>query len=143
MKLFLSILTTALAVTLSACGLTTATGKIIEVGLSGTLLGKLYAGSLAGSKDGLTLYQFASDTKGGTTSACVAACATTWPPLTVTAATQLVAGTGASKALATITRTDGSLQVTYDGYPLYFYSGDSLTGQTNGATVGGWSLVAK
>jgi predicted lipoprotein with Yx(FWY)xxD motif len=138
----------ALAATLAACPSTPTptTDTIISVGLSGTLLNNLYAGKLAGTKSGFTIYKFALDTKGGTTSACTGTCATTWPPLTVTSSAQLVAGTGATQALATITRTDisaGTLQVTYGGSPLYFYSGDSVVGATNGASIPNWSLVAK
>ncbi len=147
MKAVIAIATLVLASVLSACGSTTVPGKIVEVGQSGPLLDKLYAGSLAGSKTGLTLYAFANDTKGGTTSACTSsACATKWPALTVTDASQLVPGSGAAKALGTIARTDlgaGVLQVTYDGSPLYFFSGDTSTGQINGATIQNWSLVAK
>ncbi len=119
---------------------------IILVGQSGTLLNNLYAGKLAGAKSEFTLYKFANDTKGGTTSACTGACATTWPPLTVTSSAQLIAPSTAPKALATITRADipaGTLQVTYDGYPLYFYSGDTALGTTNGLSIPNWTLVAK
>ena len=42
--------------------------------------------------------------------------------------------------LGTITRNDGSLQVTYKGLPLYFFHSDSKPGDTNGNYTG-WSLV--
>jgi predicted lipoprotein with Yx(FWY)xxD motif len=149
MKITLALATIAIVATLASCTTTPTptTDTIVSVGLSGSLLDKLYAGKLAGSKSGFTLYQFASDTKGGTTSACTTApCVTNWPALTVTSAAKLVPGSGATKALATISRNDlgaGTLQVTYDGYPLYFYAGDTAVGDLKGATLAGWLLVAK
>jgi predicted lipoprotein with Yx(FWY)xxD motif len=68
----------------------------------------------------------------GTTSACVDACATNWPPLTVAALTDVTAGTGVTGTLATITRADGSLQVTLAGHPLYYFKGDAAAGDING-----------
>jgi predicted lipoprotein with Yx(FWY)xxD motif len=89
------------------------------------------AGAVVTGKDGMSLYVFAKDTSAGT-SACNGDCATTWPPLTVAAATDVTAGTGVSGALATITRADGTLQVTLGGKPLYYFKGDSAAGDTNG-----------
>ena len=76
-----------------------------------------------------TLYSFAPDT--ATTSKCTGACAQIWPPVT-TAAT---AGQGVTGKLGTITRSDGSKQVTYDGHPLYTYTADSAPGQAKGNGV--------
>jgi hypothetical protein len=78
-------------------------------------------------------------------STCSGACATAWPPLIAKAAP--TAGTGATASdLATISRSDGSKQVTYDGHPLYYFAGDSGAGQTNGEGVNGfgapWYLLA-
>ena len=80
---------------------------------------------LANSK-GLTLYWFAPDT--ATRSACYGSCAVYWPPVTGPA----TAGPGVTGKLATIKRSDGSVQATYDGHPLYTYVGDSAAGQANG-----------
>jgi predicted lipoprotein with Yx(FWY)xxD motif len=144
MKIKLAIAALALFTALAGCSSgKTNNDTIILVGLSGPLLNNLYAGKLAGAKSEFTLYKFANDTKGGTASACTGACATTWPPLTVTSSAQLLAPSTATKALATITRTDGTLQVTYDGYPLYFYSGDQVVGDTKGLSFTDWTLVAK
>ncbi|MHB8448919.1 MAG: COG4315 family predicted lipoprotein [Mycobacteriales bacterium] len=55
---------------------------------------------------------------------------------------------GAAKAslLGTSRRTDGTVQVTYNGHPLYYYSGDSHAGQTNGEGInsfgGYWYVVS-
>jgi predicted lipoprotein with Yx(FWY)xxD motif len=75
---------------------------------------------------GFTLYWFAPDTS--TTSKCNGSCATYWPPVKGPA----TAGAGVTGKLATIKRSDGSLQATYDGHPLYTYSGDSAPGQAKG-----------
>ncbi|HKC28004.1 MAG TPA: hypothetical protein VKB75_08315 [Jatrophihabitans sp.] len=78
---------------------------------------------------GRSLYLFASDTS--TKSTCSGACATAWPPLT--AKTAPTAGPGAKASdLSTITRSDGTKQVSYAGHPLYLFAGDTAAGQTNG-----------
>jgi len=81
---------------------------------------------------GRTLYLFEADSR--TKSACSGACATAWPPLLVTG--KPIAGTGliASK-LGTITRSDGTQQVTYNGHPLYTFIKDTKPGQTTGQGV--------
>ena len=75
---------------------------------------------------GFTLYWFAPDT--ATTSKCNGSCATFWPPVKGPA----TAGAGVTGKLATIKRSGGSVQATYNGHPLYTYSGDSAPGQAKG-----------
>ena len=97
-------------------------------------------GSIAVDATGRTLYLFMQDSGGK--SACTGGCASTWPPLTITGSATAGAGIDASK-LGTISRPDGSTQVTYNGHPLYRYSGDSAPGNTNGQGVGGnWFVVS-
>ena len=55
-------------------------------------------------------------------------CAAYWPPVTGTTA----AGRGLPGKVATITRTGGSHQLTYNGHPLYTYIGDTAPGQAKG-----------
>jgi predicted lipoprotein with Yx(FWY)xxD motif len=78
----------------------------------------------------MTLYMFASDHNGK--SSCSGACAKFWPPYTGTP--KASAGLNAS-LLGSTPRADGSTQVTYDGHPLYTYSGDPAPGDINGQGV--------
>jgi len=75
---------------------------------------------------GKTLYWFAPDTS--TKSNCSGSCATYWPPVTG----PVTAGSGVTGTLGTITRSDGTMQATYDGHPLYTYVGDTAAGQAKG-----------
>lgn len=97
-------------------------------------------GQIVVDSKGMTLYAYANDTP--SVSTCTGACATIWPPLTVAAGVTPMAGAGVTGTLGTITRADGTLQVTLNGMPLYNYSKDTKAGDTNGQGVGGvWSVV--
>jgi len=87
------------------------------------------AGAFLTNGSGRTVYLWAKD--GMNMSACSGACAAAWPAVP---ATGTLTATGGAKAsdLGTITRSDGTKQVTYDGHPLYYFVGDSAAGQTNG-----------
>ena len=84
---------------------------------------------LAAGPQMMTVYLFEGD-KGGS-SACSGACAQAWPPVTTTAAATAGAGASASM-LATITRSDGTKQVTYNGHPLYYFIQDKAPADTTG-----------
>ena len=75
---------------------------------------------------GFTVYWFAPDTS--TTSKCTGSCATFWPPVKGPA----TAMSGVTGTLGTITRSDGTTQVTYDGHPLYTFVKDTAPGQATG-----------
>ena len=85
---------------------------------------------------GLTLYLFEPDARSGR-SVCSGYCASRWPPLTLPAGvTTPVAGPGAEDALlGTTRRSGGTLQVTYDGWPLYHWIGDTAAGEDNGQDI--------
>ncbi len=92
---------------------------------------------------GRTLYLFEADK--GSTSMCSGACAAAWPPVTVSGAPQ--AGSGVSQSmLGTITRSDGTMQLTYNHHPLYYFAGDASAGQDKGqgskAFGAGWYVVS-
>ena len=78
---------------------------------------------------GMTLYWFAPDTP--TKSACYGSCAAYWPP--VYGAQK--AGPGVTGTLGTIRRSDGTIQATYDGHPLYTYIADNAPGQATGNNI--------
>jgi predicted lipoprotein with Yx(FWY)xxD motif len=104
-----------------------------DVGTIGTVL-------VAGS-NGMTVYIFTSDVKDSGTSACTGSCITNWPALTVAAGETPTGGSGVTGALGTITREDdGTLQVTYNGLPLYFFANDKAPGDSNGVYTG-WEAV--
>ena len=101
---------------------------------SGTVIatGHTKLGTILVNSKGITVYLFEKDT--GTKSTCYGACPTIWPPVLTKGSP--VAGAGAQASLlGTTKRTNGSLQVTYAGHPLYYYAGDSKPGQTNGQGI--------
>jgi predicted lipoprotein with Yx(FWY)xxD motif len=81
---------------------------------------------------GRTLYLFQKDKS--TKSTCSGACAEEWPPL-LTAGKAAASGSARKGLLGTSKRTDGTTQVTYNGHPLYYFSGDRKAGDTNGQGV--------
>lgn len=88
---------------------------------------------------GMTLYLYTKDSPG--VSVCKDACLDAWPPLLANGEPQ--AGEGVTGSLGTITRDDGSVQVTYNDLPLYYYITDVNPGDTTGQGVGGvWYVVA-
>ncbi len=138
---------TAVVLLLAACGSasspvgrstasSSATGATVST-RSGPL------GTYLADGSGRALYLFVSDTS--TTSTCNGACATAWPPLVVTGSPG-GSGNVQGALLGTLTRSDGSRQVTYAGHPLYYFAGDTAPGQTNGQGKNGfgalWWLLA-
>ena len=96
---------------------------LLNLGQNATL------GSFLVDSAGMTLYIFTKDTPN--TSTCYNTCSTLWPPLLTNGAP--TGGTGVTASmLGTTTRTDGTVQVTYNGWPLYTYSKDMAAGDTNG-----------
>ena len=99
-------------------------------------------GNVVAGPRGRTLYLLTADTANHTT--CYASCARSWPPLITTGKPHAGSGLN-STLLGTALRTNGSRQVTYKGHPLYYFSGDSAAGQTNGqgqfAFGGYWYVV--
>jgi len=85
---------------------------------------------------GMTLYLFVPDKQSGV-STCYGSCAQGWPPLVLpTGVTAPVAGGGArSSLLGTSHRSDGTVQVTYNKWPLYTWVGDSVPGQATGQGI--------
>jgi len=89
-------------------------------------------GTVLVDSEGLTLYDFHKDK--GSKSACYGACASAWPPL-LTEGNPQAQGPADRSMLGTTKRTDGTEQVTYNGWPLYTYAGDQKPGEANGNDI--------
>lgn len=90
-------------------------------------------GQILVGPDGMTLYLFEQDSKGGGQSACTGGCADAWPPLTVDGSPS--AGSDVTAELSTFERGDGSLQVAANGWPLYYFQSDEAVGDATGQGV--------
>lgn len=94
------------------------------------------------ASNGMTLYTYAKDTEG--ISNCTGLCAKAWPPYMVDNRDVLRnVQAGVNGAVGTTVRADGSMQVTYKGEPLYFFSQDKVSGDVAGQGVGSVWYVAK
>jgi predicted lipoprotein with Yx(FWY)xxD motif len=128
----------ASAVVMAACGSSnTASGgsSSSPVAAASTVTTANIGGATVLTNDkGFTLYSFAPDTS--TSSNCNGSCATNWPPEKgpVTAA-------GVKGTFATIQRSDGSTQASFNGHPLYTFVGDTSAGQANGNGVNAFGGV--
>ncbi|MEA2514207.1 MAG: hypothetical protein QOJ59_3694 [Thermomicrobiales bacterium] len=96
-------------------------------------------GPILTDPNGMTLYLFTKDTTPGE-STCYDQCATNWPPFT--AEEPLGLPPTIEGELTTITRTDGTTQIAYNGIPLYYFVKDAQPGDTTGQGVGDvWYVV--
>jgi len=109
-------------------------GGSVTVNALSTTLGMVLTGPT-----GMTLYIHAGDS--GTSSTCTGGCATAWPPLTVGAGGAAMGGSGVTGQFGTLTRADGSIQVTYAGMPLYYWQADAKAGDTTGQNVNGFTVA--
>ena len=92
-------------------------------------------GQILVDEKGITVYLFVKDKD--TTSTCYGQCATFWPPVLTDGKPQAGSGVDAS-LLGTTTRTDGKVEVTYAGHPLYYFLKDKAPGDTTGQGVNGF-----
>jgi predicted lipoprotein with Yx(FWY)xxD motif len=90
-------------------------------------------GQILVDPDGRTLYAFTNDTAAKST--CTGTCAEAWPPAVVAPTWTVAPGLDAG-VFATITRDDGTLQLTAGKYPLYYFAGDARPGDVNGQGSG-------
>jgi len=146
-------LTAALAASLAACGSDSGGNETSEAPASdesmsasddaaateGTLdVADSDLGQILVDGEGMTVYLFTNDSPG--VSNCEGDCLAAWPPV----AGPVTAGDGVDASLLdTITATDGSTQVTYDGWPLYYWAQDTAPGDVTGQGVNDvWYVVA-
>jgi predicted lipoprotein with Yx(FWY)xxD motif len=101
-----------------------------SVGSMGTIL--------VAASNSHSVYTFGSDSPG--VSNCNGGCSAIWPAVSIASGQTPTGGPGVTGQLGTINRSDGSLQVTYKGLPLYFFHSDTKPGDTKGNYTG-WSLV--
>ena len=135
----------ALTLLVAACGGSTPTVSNPSPSPSPSAAGAIIAvatnsthGHILVDGNGMTIYLFVADT--GTSSTCYTSCATIWPPVLTDGAPQ--AGAGADKSLlGTTTRTDGKVEVTYAGHPLYYFVKDKAPGDTTGQGVNGFGAL--
>jgi predicted lipoprotein with Yx(FWY)xxD motif len=111
--------------TSSAGGGSTSSGSPAAAAAGSLKTATIGGATVLTNSKGFTLYSFAPDTP--TKSNCNGACAQNWPPVTGAVTAAGVAGT-----FGTITRSDGSVQATFDGHPLYAFAGDTAPGQNKG-----------
>ncbi|MFT4194612.1 ATP-binding protein [Ottowia sp.] len=125
----------AVAAALAGCGTYHHTPKSADSATQAGTPTQTSDGILIGP-DGRSLYVFARDVAGSGQSACVAACATNWPPLGV------APNAAPLGDYTIITRADGSRQWAYKGLPLYYFAKDAKPGDRTGDGVGGnWRLA--
>ncbi|XGX78763.1 hypothetical protein LQK93_01558 [Terrabacter sp. BE26] len=100
-------------------------------------------GTIVVDSQGMTLYMFDKDTKGGTTSACEGQCLVAWPKAFMGASAPTL--TGVTGTVGSIDSADGKKQLTLDGWPLYYWVKDTKAGDVSGQAVKGvwWVLDPK
>jgi len=89
---------------------------------------------------GMTVYMFDKDTQNAGSSACSGQCAAKWPAVSTDSTSPTVEGV--TGKIGTVKGADGKNQVTVDGWPMYYFAGDSKAGDTAGQGVGGiWWVI--
>ncbi|MEZ2390527.1 hypothetical protein AB6813_13445 [bacterium RCC_150] len=113
-----------------------ASGASYELEAASSSAGQIVVGS-----NGRSVYFFTKDVKDSGKSACTGGCATSWPAVTTTSATPKVEDVGGT--IGTIPTSDGKMQITINGMPIYYYGQDKAAGDVKGQGVGGvWFLVS-
>jgi predicted lipoprotein with Yx(FWY)xxD motif len=123
----------AVALTLAACGSSTTSSASTGTSAASATVkaGSTSAGTILENSAGMALYTLAAGTS------CTGACASAWP-----AGSTPTAGPGVTGTLATSKQSNGTLQVTYNGKPLYTFIKDTSPGQATGNGVHGFSVAS-
>ena len=145
-KVLVTAATVAVGLLAAACGGTTQStaaaspspSPVAAAGMTIAVVTNAKLGQILVDGKGMTVYLWVADT--GTTSTCYTTCATFWPPVLTTGAPQAGAGAQAS-LLGTTTRTDGMVQVTYAGHPLYYFQKDKQAGDATGQGSNGFGAL--
>jgi len=135
----------------SASPMTSASsGSAASMGASGTSAGMTgtvtltikttQIGKVLADAKGDTLYWYSKDIRNGP-STCTGGCLSAWPVVAGKPAAAM--GVAFAGKLGEVTDAGGTVQATYNGYPLYTYSGDMAPGETAGNGVGGvWHVIS-
>jgi predicted lipoprotein with Yx(FWY)xxD motif len=129
----LTAMAVALGLGLAGAGVGAAAAPTVLVTTNATFGPILTTGS------GFALYTLTTDHNGQST--CHGSCAAVWPPLNIPAGTVPTTGTGVTGTVGTATQTNGTVQVTFNGSPLYTFVGDTGAGQVTGNGVSDFSVV--
>jgi predicted lipoprotein with Yx(FWY)xxD motif len=128
----------------SPAAATTPSNATAPTSAAGVGTASLTPGTALVDASGRTLYLFEADQ--GAMSACAGSCAQIWPPALTTGPAPVVSGSAQAQLLGSTVRVDGSHQVTYDGHPLYGFTGDKKPGDARGQGInrfgGLWYVVA-
>jgi predicted lipoprotein with Yx(FWY)xxD motif len=111
----------------------------ITKALTGTSVKRM--GKVVENEEGFVLYRFDSDTNSPAKSNCNGDCAKIWPPALTNDGKPTLKGVSSS-VVGTVTRADGTKQLTIKGWPVYTYIGDKQPGQWKGQNVSGkWFVI--
>ncbi|WP_308493557.1 COG4315 family predicted lipoprotein [Microbacterium terrisoli] len=122
------------AAALAGCGPDTGPRVVLKTAHSS-------AGTVVVDAAGRAVYLYSGDQQNAKSTSCDAACRASWPPVT-TISTQ-PKGDGVDAAVGEIPAPDGGYQVTLDGWPLYYFDGDTTAGMIKGQGIGNvWWLLA-
>jgi predicted lipoprotein with Yx(FWY)xxD motif len=137
------VLTLAGAAMLAACGAASPAGTAPPTTSGPSSTGTTVTtattslGTVLTDSKGFTLYYFLPE-KSSTIGACTGSCLTAWPPLVVTGAPTAAAGaTGTLATVSVMLNGAAATEVTYNGWPLHTFAGDTAAAQTNGQGVMG------
>jgi len=108
--------------------------------LTGTAVKRM--GEVVENEDGFVLYRFDGDSNNPAKSNCNGDCAKVWEPALTNDGKPTLKGVSAS-VVGTITRADGTKQLTIKGWPVYGYIGDKKAGEWKGQNVSGKWFVIK
>ena len=123
----------------------TAEAEVTAEGATLAVRSKEPLGEFIVDGEGMSLYLFEADEQGAMSSACSGECAGVWPPLLSEGEPQAGDPAVDASLISTFEREDGSRQVAYNGWPLYYYAPDEAPGDTLGHDIegfgGAWYLV--
>ncbi|MFC7527266.1 hypothetical protein [Actinoplanes sp. GCM10030250] len=113
--------------------------ELTTTSLTGSKVARM--GKVVEDQDGFVLYRFDDDKDDPAKSNCNGQCAELWPPALTNDGEPKIKGVKA-ELVGTVTRADGTKQLTLKGWPLYKYIGDKKPGQWKGQNVGGkWFVI--